>query len=366
MSDSRWAERNYLCISQLEVLADESRIRLLDIREAHSLECPLMGEHPGRGPRECYTLTSTDHSWSKPLVGLELNENGAFGNCMIQYAHAVILAQRLGLRYIKISETDRSELIRLEQPLVIDGLTFIPAIAPLPSEGVLLRGQSFDRSVFARAVGQIPPSEFHAVIRKFVKKVFNVLPGKFSEKPRDELLIHIRSGDIFKNWINPHYVQPPLSFYTTIVDRLFGAGEVTSVRLVFENRLNPVIDALEKFLFERNIPFSTQSGSIIQDIEALVNGRQMLFGLGTFGPAICHLSDEVDRVFFFAPGAPRVFSAIPSVHDVFEVVDGAGRYMKSGDWRNSPEQRDLMLSYPADNLIFSWPESSSPHRPRHN
>jgi hypothetical protein len=127
------------------------------------------------------------------------------------------------------------------------------------------------------------------------------------------------------------------------------------VKLVFENRLNPVIDPLESFLLGSNVPFKMQSGSVAEDIQALVNGRYIMFGLGTFGPAICHLSDCVKWVFFFSPGSPPGFASIPTVERALEVTDGAGGYIKPGEWRNEPEQRELMVNYAAENLVFRWP-----------
>jgi hypothetical protein len=168
-------------------------------------------------------------------------------------------------------------------------------------------------------------------------------------------LIHIRSGDIFASWVHPDYVQPPLSFYTAIVNRLIDNGVVTRVKLIFENRLNPVIDHLESFLSAERIPYSIQSGSIREDVQALVNGRYIVFGMGTFGPAICLLSDEIEMVFFFWNGEKSGFNMIPSVKRAFEVIDEAGKYIKRGEWKNAPEQREMMIEYPTSNLKFSWP-----------
>lgn len=347
-------ERAYFHLSQLEVLVDRRKLDFIAIREAYNLDVELMGERHGVDFYASYALTSADEHCRGPLIGLELVANGAFGNCTMQYSLAIILAKRLGLPYIKISEDDRSGLIRLRERLTVEDITFVPASEPLPRGGVFMRGLFWDMGPLRRAIGDISPSEVHAVIRNIVRKVFNALPDEFTTKPENELFIHIRSGDIFGNWVHPLYVQPPLSFYTTIVDKLVGSGTIAQVKLVFENRLNPVIEHLEVYLTSKRIPYSIQSGSINEDIEALVNGRYMVFGLGTFGPAICHLSEKVNMVFFFAPGIPQGFGSIPSVEKAFEVIDGVGDYIKPGEWQNTPEQRELMVNYPAANLIFPW------------
>ncbi len=86
--------------------------------------------------------------------------------------------------------------------------------------------------------------------------------------------------------------------------------------------------------------------------QAVVNGRYLVFGLGTFGPGICHLSDHVEQVFYFASNWPQGFQSIPTIGKVVEVRDLEGRYMKVGEWQNTDAQRRTMVDYPAEALAF--------------
>ena len=122
--------------------------------------------------------------------------------------------------------------------------------------------------------------------------------------------------------------------------------------MVFENRLNPVIPVLESWIAEIGVPLTTQSGTLIDDVAALMNGRYLVFGLGTFGPGVCQLSEHVEQVFYFASGWPQHFKSIPTIGRVVEVLDVAGDYTKVGEWDNSPERCALMLEYPAEKLAF--------------
>ena len=54
--------------------------------------------------------------------------------------------------------------------------------------------------------------------------------------------IHIRSGDIFKNYINKHYSQPPLCFYQKILKNF----KFKKIYIVAINDNNPVINHLLK------------------------------------------------------------------------------------------------------------------------
>ena len=61
------------------------------------------------------------------------------------------------------------------------------------------------------------PIKIKPEIRIYILKneIFQNLP--YIEIDQSALYIHIRSGDIFKNYINKHYSQPPLCFYQKIL-----------------------------------------------------------------------------------------------------------------------------------------------------
>ena len=84
--------------------------------------------------------------------------------------------------------------------------------------------------------------ELKNIYQKYVKFNDNVINYDLSE---NDIGIHIRSGDIF-NGNNPHgyYVQPPLNYYTEIINHNINK----SIIIVFENCNNPVINELKKFI----------------------------------------------------------------------------------------------------------------------
>ncbi len=134
----------------------------------------------------------------------------------------------------------------------------------------------------------------------------------------------------------PHYPQPPLAFYQLVIQRLLREKRIGSIKMVFENRLNPVIDVLEAYITGLGIPLTTQSGTLADDVAALANGRYLVFGLGTFGPGVCHLSDHVEQVFYFASGWPQHFRGIPTIGRLTEVVDTAADTRRSGNGITPP------------------------------
>ncbi|WP_305541355.1 discoidin domain-containing protein [Methylobacterium sp. NEAU K] len=335
----------------VRVWCERALFDLITLRRVLDVPFDIAGERTGSNPYVSYSLVSAERPRTRALVGLAIYETGAFGNCLIQCLLAIGIARHLNLKTIKLPAADRSEVIGLSGPLTCGGITFIPGSEPLPPDGTYLSGMYFDLGI-QRLAGALGPEETRDIMRTCIRPLFNRLPVSIPEKPDDALMIHIRSGDIFSTWVAPQYPQPPLAFYKLVIDRLLAEGRIASIKLVFENRLNPVIPALEAWISERGVPLTTQSGALIDDVAALMNGRYLVFGLGTFGPGVCQLSDRIEQVFYFASGWPQHFRSIPTIRTVVEVLDVAGGYTKVGEWDNSPERRALMIDYPIENLAF--------------
>ncbi|RUP21628.1 coagulation factor 5 8 type domain-containing protein [Methylobacterium sp.] len=336
---------------EARVLCDRADFDLIALRRVLDVPFDMADERPGANVYVSYRLVGAERPRSRALVGLALYECGAFGNCLIQLLLAIGIARNLNLKYIKLPAADRSEVIGLTGPLTCGGLTFIPGSEPLPEAGAFLSGMYFDLGI-QQLAGTLGPDETRDIVRTCIRPLFNRLPTEIPAKPDDELLIHIRSGDIFSTWVAPTYPQPPLAFYQMVIRRLLAEGRITRIKMVFENRLNPVIPVLEAWIAEIGVPLTTQSGTLIDDVAALMNGRYLVFGLGTFGPGVCQLSEHVEQVFYFASGWPQHFKSIPTIGRVVEVLDVAGGYTKVGEWDNSLERRALMLEYPAEKLAF--------------
>ncbi|QGY01233.1 coagulation factor 5 8 type domain-containing protein [Methylobacterium mesophilicum SR1.6/6] len=333
------------------VWTERAAFDLIVWRTLMNADFDLVSERPGVDLYRGYRLLGHPDQRSLSVVGIDLYENGAFGNFIIQCLLAIGICIALKLKYIKLPARDRSEVLDYAEPREIGGITFIPASHPLPADGYFLSGMFFDVQV-QKLAGDLEQERSRHIITNYIRPFFNRLPARFPEKPDDQLLIHIRSGDIFSTWVAPHYPQPPLAFYKLVIARLMAEKRIASIKLVFENRLNPVIPELEAHIAGLGIPFTTQSGTLADDVAALVNGRYLVFGLGTFGPGVCHLSERVEEVYYFASGWPQHFRGIPTIGKIVEVVDRAGAYTKVGEWDNSPERRQMMIDYPIEQLAF--------------
>ena len=352
-------ERSYFHLAKVEVWVEEAIVRAKQIRETYGLCYPLRGQPDAEEVPAYIAVAASRNDLNGPLIGLYVDRNGLFGNSVFQYANAVELAQSLGLKYIKVAP---GGLLAVSEPISIDDITFLPANAELPAGGCFLQGYFFTRKYFVDVLKQNSVRDYNRTIQKYCTPLFGQIPSHLlPPKPVDEFVIHIRSGDIFSSWVHPDYVQPPLAFYKIAVRTLIHSHGVTCIKLVFEDRMNPVIDALEAWLVDEGIALTCQTGALVDDISALIDARHLAFGIGTFGIAICHFSKFVKTVFYFSPNEDCPYDGLPNVGTVYHVRDEAKCYIKVGDWRNTDDQRRLMISYPEDMMsVVKFNNSGNP------
>lgn len=352
-------EAEYLHLSQVEVLARRDLVALSRYAQRHG----MAGLHRlttdfGRP----YSLERAADGEDDRIVGLKINLSGRFGNLLLQMTHAIELAKRTGLRFVQLAD---HELLDAFSPVTVDGVTILPPGAPLPPDGLFLAGVFFDSTVFAPVLGPLmrcsPADEqvYNRIAQRVLRPLLlSGLPRPDEHHPDDEVTVHIRSGDLFETGreVERAYRQPPLAFYTLVIARLHAAGLIRRVRLIFEDRANPCIDRLEAWLDERAMSCRVQSGTLRQDMSALIDAPHLVFGYGTFGYAACRLSRHIKTLHYFAPELGGRYGLIETIEQVFAVSDREGRYIKAldwggadrGEWMNTPEQRDMMLTYPQD------------------
>ena len=107
------------------------------------------------------------------------------------------------------------------------------------------------------------------IIKNEIKK--NI--PKVNVKPND-LYIHIRSGNIFENELNPSYSQPPLCFYQKILKNF----KFDNIYIISGNNNNPVIKKLlEEF---PNIIF--RNNSLELDFAYLSNAYNLVGSVSSF------------------------------------------------------------------------------------
>ena len=159
---------------------------------------------------------------------------------------------------------------------------------------------------------------------------------------QNDLIIHIRSGNIFRSF-HRYYSQPPLCFYKSVLNNF----TFKNIYLIAVNKRNPVINhLLNEF---RNIIYHTNT--IAKDIAYLINAYNLVGSVSSFlmttikfndnlknywdydiyrrSEKICHLNVE----YYDFPRKFKIYQMKPSLNYKNEM------FM----WRNDPKKLKLMI-----------------------
>ena len=266
-----------------------------------------------------------------------------FGNALHQLGNASLVAQKNGVRHVVIG---RHHTFRKPTTFAEDKhLSFRLPSANLWWRGrAVLVGRFFWDEEFPDTCN---PGQISTALRGIGSSVIE--QERVSVWGADVLVIHLRSGDVFSDPAPRKYGQPPLSFYTLIVS----SKKWSQIVVVSEDTNNPVFDGLVSYCRDREIPCVTYSGDLLSDLHVLAGAKNLVVAAGTFGRAVIACSDEIEAVYEFEQTG--FLYPLPSSVSHHRVVDVAGEYRQavlSGNWKNTPEQKELMVSYPQENLGF--------------
>ena len=125
----------------------------------------------------------------------------------------------------------------------------------LPEDMPALEGEFFNSYAFQSSLSALPAGFVVETLDSFIRPLF---AHRLDAAPSsdDTAILHFRSGDIFNQppdstW----YVQPPAAFYLRAFDNLRDTYGVNRAMLVFEDRRNPAVDAVEAMLRNAGVPF---------------------------------------------------------------------------------------------------------------
>ncbi|MEO1002702.1 MAG: hypothetical protein AAFX65_06270 [Cyanobacteria bacterium J06638_7] len=279
-----------------------------------------------------------------PLSAVAVPKRLQFGNSVAQIGQAIAICDSLGIRHLHLPGywylsrgrshcrsglmvRNRKRLNLRREELVLSGgffhrLSLAPVYAGKPN---LLRIMHRHRDLLA-------------------------LPKALPALAEDDLVVHLRSGDLFNNpHPHPGYGQPPLAYYLAILH----SRPWRSVTLVFEDEGNPVIAALRAAVLHLDVPLRCASGSLSDDLAVLLSARTLVSGTGTFTSAVSALSRHLGTVYSFE----RRFDpwGSPGLRTV-ALLDSRGSYVRRlmrRNWANTAGQRQLMLRYPQAAIVFA-------------
>jgi len=275
---------------------------------------------------------------------------GRVGNNLMQLIRATHVACELGVDTIYMPPTPWFEpglLPRRAGQLTYVGYSEVADIAVSSLFGTFLF-EDLEPAVTALG-GELR----QRLVDRHVSSLF-APPPLGEPRPANHVAVHIRSGDLFdRPDPHPNFVQPPLAFYTLALSHFAAARRGVHVALVYEDEGNPVIPVLRAFLATERIPYAVSSSSLSEDLSVLLAHRALVLGRGSFAVAVAALSASVETL--YVPWSEARFPGLVRAKrlDGYEIDEIEPRYLGTGEWTNSSEQRRLMIEYPADNLTLA-------------
>ena len=157
---------------------------------------------------------------------------------------------------------------------------------------------------------------------KLLKKSF--LIKDINKLDENDLVIHIRSGDIFLKKPHPSYVPPPVSYYIRQIDK----QNYKKIIIICEDKINPVVNKLLELY--KNAMYN--KNSIEKDIKLILGATNIIYSVGTFVPSLLLMSDNIKYLY------GKDFNN-EELEDYYKI---------NKPWKNTKEQRDYILIYKYD------------------
>jgi hypothetical protein len=194
---------------------------------------------------------------------------------------------------------------------------------------------------------------FNPIITTQVK-VYKFYPDNPTEK---DLTLHIRGSDIFNKQPHPDYVPPPLIYYSDVIE----SREYENVFIISEDTKNPCISELKKrfgkkikvihemysglYNQSQNLKCEHPSRRILNDFYFLMKSKNLVCGNSTFSLTAALCSDCVNDLWIPGHGTVEIDENYRKQFGFNINIMNYKNYIKTGEWRNSKEQIEMVLNY---------------------
>lgn len=165
---------------------------------------------------------------------------------------------------------------------------------------------------------------------------------KFKNTPYD-LVINIRSRDVFFNKINKNYGQPPLCFYQKIIDD----NKFKNIYLMSNGHENPTVNKLLE-LYPK-IKFIHET--VEEDTSVIIYSYNLVMPVLTFPFTLVRLSNNLKKMFVYS----LIKYNFKDENFTIYRMEASQNYLNKiqGKWKNTKEQIDLMINENCSNANLS-------------
>jgi hypothetical protein len=221
---------------------------------------------------------------------------GRLGNNLLQLQNALIFAEAKGKTKVTFPTSHGTELKQLLN-LPEAGITINPK--NMEKKETCLRKPPFFYDDFFhndKRAGCFNDIEVRRrVLVQYVKPLLQHPLDNFKVSD-DELLIHLRSGDMMRpgGIMHPQTRQPPCAAYDKIIEEGKEGAAFDNVRIIGEHdHRNPCFDELVKRHPDKNV--TIQEKNFIDDAAAIINARNLALGTSSFSLMIGLFNENLER-----------------------------------------------------------------------
>ena len=246
------------------------------------------------------------------------------GNSLVQLSNAINVAKEDETRLIVPVEKDRNDKEAFSYLKNVPNYNF----GDNALRGFLTSKFYFDTQTFGHTMNN---DKRRMILQQYVLPHIPFV----QEDLGNTLVIHIRSGDIFNEWVHENYVQPPLTYYKKIIEE----SNTSDILIVTQkDKSNPCVDALLQW----NDNIKIQTGTLEEDVNTILSAKNLVIGFGTWGWALSLMSPNLEKLW-----CPKVCTDIlnsnfenePYIIKRYDFLN----YIKMGDWKCTEEQKNIMI-----------------------
>jgi hypothetical protein len=330
-------------------MADPSDLVLARFAERYGLDLGLLQGNAiaenavYRERRDPYSVQIASaerrESFDGSIDAIRIHRLYRFSNSLVQLAHAVHAAHHLGAAEIQLPN---AWYLKPGITPVSPSLAIVNGVRYYRPDGASLQGLYFYGHTLAPACPNRPS------LRQLLVSIRPALKLALEQPalPSDHIVLHVRSGDLFAPDPHPAYFQPPLALYLRpLQEQVWG-----HVHVVFEDFGNPVVQALVAWCAEKSLPLTLHSWGLPRDLAVLLRAHTLVVGRGTFMPGVVALSQNAREVHSYGPLDEGGVWGLGHIHNLIYADRNEAYLRRVRPWRHRPSQRELMLSFPVDQL----------------
>lgn len=311
---------------------------LKKLNNQYKLHLPFISFWKGILPYIEYDITLPIHRNTENIEGIIVKRWGRFWNELIQIINALYLARKIGIQMIYLEWCPNfmeKRRYKLDNIIITFNKNDIQWKCCIINNFFYLEKKHVSEIIPIQEYLNINTLIYNNLLNSTIKK--NTLSLEIND-----LVIHIRSGDIFGKWlIHTLYAQPPMAYYLQVIKM----AQPWKVILVYEDTANPCVEALQKWLNDKKIPYINFCKNLQETVSLILDAKNICYWRGSFIPQITFLSKERKwNGYAYCNGNLRIHEKFENFYN-FEEGDKDYKNTVLKKWKNTQKQKKKMVEY---------------------